>query len=267
VAVVLVALLATVGCSSTDDASGDFTPSHARVLTVATAEVPLPGFWDGTGSHPTGGFEFELAKDLAHQFGLKKVQVVIVPFDQIVAGHLGGADMALSDVTATPERGEVLDFSDPYLAATPAVLVRTGQSVPDLHTAEGLRWAVGRTSTLRDFLETTIRPTTTTHLSRTQHETVTAIEDHQVDAGLLDLPVAAAVARDSNGRLAVAGQFDSNDDLSAALPQGSGNLDATSSAIRALIADGTIAALAEKWLGITLDGTSADQVPLIRTQD
>ncbi len=264
---VLVTLLVVAGCSSSDDASGDFTPARAGVLTVATAEVPLDGFWDGTESHPTGGFEFELAKDLAHQFGLAKVRVVIVPFAQIVAGHLGGADMALSDVTATPERGEVLDFSDPYLAATPAVLVRAGQSVPDLHTAQGLTWSVGRTSTLRDFLENTIQPDHPARLSSSQHDTVSAVEGHQVDAGLLDLPVAAAVARDSHGVLAVAGQFDSNDDLSAALPQGSGNLDATSSAIRALIADGTIASLAEKWLGITLDGTSADHVPLIRTDD
>ena len=264
---VVVTLAVVAGCSSSDRASGDFRPAHAGTLTVATAEVPLDGFWDGTESHPTGGFEFELAKDLAHQFGLAHVRVVIVPFDQIVAGHLGGADLALSDVTATPTRGQVLDFSDPYLAATPAVLVRAGQSVPDLHTAQGLRWAVGRTTTLRDFLETTIRPTPPTRSSASQHETVSAVEDHQVDAGLLDLPVAAAVARDSDGRLSVAGQFDSNDDLSAALPQGSANLDATSSAIRGLIADGTIATLAEKWLGISIEGTSAEHVPLIRTDD
>ncbi len=262
----LVAVVVTAGCASTDRATGDFAPTHPGVLTVATAEVPLAGFWNGTESHPSGGFEFELAKDLAHRFGLAHVHVVIVPFTQIVAGHLGGADMALSDITATPERGEFLDFSDPYLAATPAVLVRTGQSVPDLHTAQDLRWAVGRSTTLQEFLENTIRPSTTIRLSSSQQETASAVEDHRVDAGLLDLPVAAAVARDSHGHLSVAGQFEANDDISAALPQGSANLDATSSAIRALIADGTIASLAQKWLGITLNGTSADHVPLIRTQ-
>ncbi len=192
--------------------------------------------------------------------------MVIVPFAQIVAGHLGGADLALSDLTATPERGQVLDFTDPYLAATPAVLVRTGRSVPDLHAAQSLSWAVGRNTTLRTFLGDTVRPEGKVQLSSSQHETAQAVEDGQVEAGLLDLPVAAAVARDSHGRLAVAGQFDSNDDISAALPQGSANLDATSSAIRGLIADGTIASLAKQWLGITLNGTSADQVPLIRTQ-
>jgi polar amino acid transport system substrate-binding protein len=270
--VLLVAMLVVVavtagGCASTDKASGDFTPTHHGVLTVATAEVPLDGLWNGTAAHPTGGFEYELAKDLAKQFGLATVKVVVVPFDQIIDGHLGGADLALSDLTATPERGQVLDFTGPYLTATPAALVRTGQSVPDLHTAQGLTWAVGRRTTLADFLDDTVQPNTTTKVTGSQHETVAAIEDHQVDAGLLDLPVAAAIARDSHGRLSVAGQFNSNDDISAALPQGSDNLDATSSAIRALIADGTIADLAEQWLGLRLDGTSADHIPLIRTED
>jgi ABC-type amino acid transport substrate-binding protein len=264
---VVVAAAVLSGCASSQEASGDFQSVHRNTLTVATGEVPLPGLWDGTPAKPTGGFEFELAKLLAERFGLHHLKVVVVPFSQIVAGHLGGADMALSDITATPERGQNLDFSTAYLAATPAVLVRAGQSVPDLKTAQDLVWSVGSTSTLRDFLEHTIQPNTTTHLARTQHDTVEAIEQHRVDAGLLDLPVAAAVAADSHGQLEVAGQFDSNDDISAALPQGSPNVDATSSAIRALIADGTINKLAKRWLGLSLSGTTADDVPLIRTQD
>ena len=269
---VALGLVAVVGltlaaCSSTDRASGDFQPARAGTLTVATGEIPVPGLWTGTPARPTGGFEYDLARDLAHQFGLAHVRVIVVPFDQIVSGHLHGADLALSDLTATPERGQVLDFTGPYLAATPSVLVRAGQSVPDLHTAQGLSWAVGRNTTLKDFLDTTIRPDGAVHVSGSQHETVDAVEQGHVDAGLLDQPVAAAPARDSGGRLDVAGQFDSNDDISAALPQGSANLDATSSAIRALIADGTVGALAQRWLGISLSGTSAEHVPLIRTQD
>ena len=262
---VAVLLSTVVGCASTNRATGDFTPLHPGVLTVATAEIPLPGLWAGTADHPSGGFEYALAKDLAKQFGLNRVKVVLVPFDRIITGHLGGADLALSDLTPTTERGRYLDFSDAYLAATPAVLVRRGQTVPDLHTAKMLTWAVGRHSTLRVFLTSTVRPNTPPFASSSQSETLSAIKTHRVDAGLLDLPVAAAIARESRGRLTVAGQFDQTDGLAAALPNGSANLDATSSAIRALIADGTIADQAKQWLGITLDGTQAQKVPLIRT--
>jgi polar amino acid transport system substrate-binding protein len=269
VAVAAALVLALVGsaCASTDSAAGDFTSVHRGVLTVATAEIPLPGLWTGTPHHPTGGFEYQLARDLAHKLGLGKVKVVIVPFTDIVTGHLEGADLALSDITATNARSQYLDFTDPYLAATPAVLVRAGRSVPDLKTAQGLSWAVGRSTTLADFLHDTVQPDHDPSISDSQAQTVAAVREGRVEAGLLDLPVAAAVARDSHGELAVAGQFDQSDDLSVALPNNSPNLDAVSSAVRALIADGTVASLAEQWLGLRLDGTTAEQIPVIPTQD
>jgi ABC-type amino acid transport substrate-binding protein len=222
--------------------------------------------WTGTPKHPTGGFEYELARALAKHFGLAHVKVVVIPFSTLVKGHLGSADLALSDMTPTAAREEVLDFTTPYLAATPAALVRTGQSVPDLNTAQGLKWAVGRSTTLRDFLEDSIQPTSPTLLTSSQHETIEAVERQKVDAGLFDLPVASAIARASGGKLHVAGQFELKDDVAAALPAGSANVDAVSTAIRGFEADGTLSDLARRWLGLTVDGFSADHVPLIRIE-
>ena len=263
---VLLAVTGLAGCGSKLRATGNFVPAHPNTLTVVTGEIPLVGFWEGTPDRPTGGFEYELAIELAKQFGLAHVNVVVVPFAQIVKGDLGGADLALSDITATKAREEVLDFAGPYLPATPAVLVRSGQDVPDLKTAQGLRWAVGKSTTLRDYLDNTIQPNPRSLYTSSQHETVQAILDHKVDAGLLDLPVASAIAHNSGGALEVAGQFELNDDLSAALPEGSDNRQAVDSALRRLTADGTIADLAQRWLGLDLSGDSANQVPLIQTE-
>jgi len=253
-------------CGSKVAASGDFHPEQPGTLTVATSEVPLTGFWEGTAAYPTGGFEYELARELAKRFDLEHVKVVVVPFGDIVSGDLGGADLGLSDITATSEREKVLDFTGPYLPATPAVLVRSGTDVPDLKTAQQLRWAVGKSTTLRSYLEDTIQPNDQPLLTSSRRETVAAVESHRVDAGLLDLPVASATAHASGGKLSIAGQFDLNDDISAALPQGSDNTDAVDSAIRAFIADGTIGSLAHEWLGLNTDGTSVEDVPLIRTE-
>jgi ABC-type amino acid transport substrate-binding protein len=266
-AVATVALVAGLsGCGLKGSASGDFHPRHEGVLTVATSEVPLPGFWEGTAAKPTGGFEYELARALADRFGLKSVKIVVMPFDRLVRGDLGGADLALADVTDTAEREKVLEFTGAYLAASPAVLVRTGKSVPDLKTARGLTWAVGRATTLQQFLDGTIRPTKPPLITSSRLETSAAVTEKSAEAGLLDLPVAAAIARESNGKLHVAGQFESNDDISAALPKGSSNVDAVASALRRFVADGTISSLARRWLGLRLNGTSADHVPLIRTE-
>jgi polar amino acid transport system substrate-binding protein len=252
-------------CGTKTSASGNFHPRRRGTLTVATSVVPLAGFWEGTADRPTGGFEYELARALAKRFGIAQIHVVVVPFSRLVAGDLGGADMALSDITATTGRRKVLDFTGPYLAATPAVLVPAGTVVPDLKTAQGLTWAVGEATTLLDFLNNTIQPDAKPLITASRQATIDAVKSHRVEAGLLDLPVAAAAARESSGGLAVAGQFDLNDDISAALPHGSSNTDAVDSAIRALQANGAIGALAHRWLGLHLDETSAQDVPLIRT--
>ena len=102
------------GCSSENDAAGTpFVPVHPGVLTVATAFLPAPGFWEG--NPPVSGFEAKLALALAQRLGLKRVQVVQVPFASIVSGHLDGADMAISQLTPTNEREQHLDFTTPYL--------------------------------------------------------------------------------------------------------------------------------------------------------
>ncbi|HEX4776266.1 MAG TPA: ABC transporter substrate-binding protein [Acidimicrobiia bacterium] len=266
VALLLVLAVVATACGMNVNAAGEFKARRHDTLTVATGEVPLTGLWEGTAAHPTGGFEYELARALAKHFGLKHLDVVVVPFSRLVQGDLGGADLALSDMTATAARERFLDFTNPYLRARPAVLVRNGRDVPDLHAAQGLSWAVGGASTLHDYLDDTISPDGPVLLTSSLAQTVTAIDDGRVDAGLLDLPVAAAVARASHGQLSVAGQFQKNDDVSAALPNDSPNVDAVSSALRALIADGTVSSLARRWLGLTVKGTSAVHVPLIRTE-
>src|SRR5437764_2500313 len=98
VALATLAFAALAGCANAGKgAGGRFTPRTPNTLTVATAQIPDPGFWTGTFARPTGGFEYALAQQLASRFGLDRIRVVRVPFAQLVRGHLGGADLALSD--------------------------------------------------------------------------------------------------------------------------------------------------------------------------
>ena len=76
---------------------------------------------------------------------------------------------------------------------------------------------------------------------------------------MLDLPVALGLAH-GNSRFHVLGQLDGEEDLAAALPNGSPNREIVDSAIRALQADGTIDDLVSRWLGKNVQG-----VPLILT--
>jgi hypothetical protein len=61
---------------------------------------------------------------MATRFGLRSVRIVVKRFHQIVAGDLGGADIALDLITPTSEREQHLQFSAPYLTAAPTIGVR-----------------------------------------------------------------------------------------------------------------------------------------------
>lgn len=263
-ALVLLVAGALTGCGSISASAGEFTPATPGVLTVATSAVPSPGFWEGTPSHPTGGFEYELAKELAGRFGLGRVAVKIVHFHRIVRGHLGGADLGIDLLTPTSEREEFLEFSAPYLKSAPTVLVRAGTEVPDLKTAQELRWGAIQSTTFVERIEDEIVPEGELVLYDGQQQVVAALEEGRIEATLLDLPLAVAIANQSGGKLEAVAQLPDKEALAVGLPKGSPNRQAVDSAIHALSADGTIEDLLEEWVGEeAADAETA--IPLLHT--
>jgi len=262
----MVGLVVLSGCGTapSGSASGVFEPNQAGVLTVAT-NLPSPGFWEGTAADPTGGFEYELALELADRFGLDTVRVVDIEFERLVAGDLGGADLALAELTPTAKREEVIDFSTAYLESHPGVLVRSGTEVTDLADARELRWGVQAGSIHVDFVEGAIRPTGGLWEFSDIGLVVGALEVGEIDAALLDLPSAVVQERITGGALVAVAQFANDDVLAAGLSRGSGNLEAVDAAIRAMHRDGTIERLAEQWLG-SASGNGVFDVPLIRSR-
>ena len=260
------ALAVGAGCGdrSTSAAAGTFTPRTPGTLIVATSEVPAAGFWLGTRRHPTGGFEYELARALADRFDLQSVRLRILHFHRIVAGHLGGADLALDLITPTAQREEHLDFSTPYLTDAPTAVVRTGTSIPDLATAQELRWGAIKATTFVGDIESMVAPDTPVDTFDGQREMLAALRDKRIDAVMFDLPLAVAIANQSHGRLDAAAQLPSKETIAAALPKGSDNVQAVDSAIRAFIADGSVNNWLDRWVGSEA-ANAETAIPLLRT--
>src|SRR5437763_13128896 len=260
----VVALPTACGAENSSPAAGNFNPHVRGVLTVATTVVPSPGFWEGTTTHPTGGLEYELAKDLAQRFGLKSVRIVLEHFHRIVSGQLGGADLALDLITPTAQRAQDLDFSSPYLDAAPTILVRIGTPVTDLDAAQRLRWGAVRATTFVNIINESIMPDGPMRIYDNTDEMLSALRTGKVDAVLLDMPLAVLTARRSHGRLRAAAQLPRRETIAAALPKGSSNFDAVDSAMRAFAADGTLQHLLRVWVGqAAADAESF--IPLLHT--
>ena len=249
-----------LGCGS---ASGTFHPGTPDTLTVVTEPLPVAGFWEGTDAKPTGGMEYALAQELRKRLGLARLVVRTRPFNRISAGDLAGADLALDLISPTDEREKMLDFTTPYTESPPALVTRAGREIPDVQTAQGLRWVAKRGTTFEGIIADQIRPDRPPMLVDTRAEVLDALSRGTADVAMFDLPAAAAIVHDDPG-LAVAGRLASTEPIAAALPKDSPNTQAVGAALRAMAADGTIDRLARRWLGTSLSD-SANAAPLIRT--
>jgi polar amino acid transport system substrate-binding protein len=254
------AALLVAACGSDRNAGARFQPAKPGVLTVATAFVPAPGFWEGRSAD--AGFEAALAKELARRLGLRSVAVRQVPFGSLVAGRLGGADLALSQLSPTDEREKSLDFTTPYLVAPAGVLAVRDARAADVKGLRGLRWVVSRFSTLTPIVKDEIRPDRAPVVVDDRAQALAVLRSGRADALLLDLPVALGLAHDDPAHFHVPGQLPADGDLAAALPAGSPNHEIVDSEIHRMQADGTIDKLVTRWLG-----EAEQDVPLIRTEE
>jgi ABC-type amino acid transport substrate-binding protein len=168
-------------------------------------------------------------------------------------------------ITPTAEREEVLEFSSPYFHSPPALLVRAGTDVPDVQTAQELRWAVGRNTTFEEIVADTIRPDAEPLRFEDRKAELAALRGSRVDVAMFDLPAAEAIAK-ADPRLEVAAKLSNTEPIAIALPKGSANVEAVSSAVRAMLADGTLDELAERWLGEPIEAGEGS-VPLLRTAE
>jgi polar amino acid transport system substrate-binding protein len=262
-AVVALAASVAISCGGDQDAGGSFDPSTPGTLTVATS-LPALGFWDGEDVDDlTGGFEWGIAEALGERFHVD-VTYLDLPFEQLAAGDLGEADVALAQISITDERLEIMDLSEPYYLTHAGALARNDVELRDLADAKELRWVVEESTTEQEFLEDVIRPDDEPIISADRAGTLDALRDGRAEVALLDLPTAMAAANQSPD-LEVPAQFATEEQYAVALPKDSENTEAVSTAIRAFASDGTIDDLIDTYLTPLLGG-DPDDIRLITTR-
>jgi polar amino acid transport system substrate-binding protein len=229
-------------------------------LTVETA-LPAPAWWNGDNVDSlTGGYEFEMAKDLCARLGVSKVRIVNVDFTALQAGKTKDFDLALSQITITDARKKNEDFSDSYFSSDQGILVNPGTTVTSVADAKKLQWGVQTGTTSEIFLNTKIKPDKTPKSFGQTTEMFTALKAKRIDAVLLDTSIVLAQAPLQNAQ--VVGQFRTGEVYGALLPKGSANLALVNTALAKLKSDGTLDALNTKWLVPAFKGDPS-KVPYI----
>lgn len=231
-------------------------PVSDGVLTVQTT-LPSPGWWKGVSPESiTGGYEYCLAANIAHRAGLDGVKVVNVSFDALVAGQTKDFDVAMAQISVTPEREEVVSFSAPYFDSNLGVLAPTGSDITEETIgAQTIGVQVGTTSV--DWVNEMLAPSQKPKNFQDTTTLVTAITSGLTDVAIQDTAIMLGFAKNSGGALEVIGQYESGEQYAAIYPQTSANSDAIDGAIEAMRGDGTLDKLSGTWLGPELGGDPA----------
>jgi polar amino acid transport system substrate-binding protein len=251
----LVALVAA-GCGSDEPTDTGAQSGGTEVsglitdgtLTVGT-ELPAPPFWIGDDYDSlTGGFEVDLAKEIAKRLNLGTTKFVEMPFTGLVAGQQCPCDINFSQVTITPDRAKVVQFSEPYFDANQGILVKKGTKVASLAEAKALKWGAQLNTTGAAYITDTIKPATEARLFDRTVDAFTALNAGQIQAVLLDTPIVLGAVEEKqvpDGE--VAGQFKTGEQYGAVLNKGSPNLNAFNTVIKTLKSEGFIDQLLQKY--------------------
>jgi len=261
-AVVIAAALTLTGCSSSDSATSE-SASCAKAdlatvtegkLTIATGE-PAYYPWIIDDAPETGnGFEGAVAYAVAKQLGFDAADVVWVrtTFDSAVTPGEKNFDFNLQQFSITEERKTAVDFSSPYYTASQAIVSFKGSkidgktSLADLKGAK-LGAAVGTTSL--DAISNQIGATP--QVFNDNAAGVSALKNKQIDGLVVDLPTAFYLSGVEVPNGLIVGQLPSSgagDQFGLLLTKGSKLTSCVTGAVDAITADGTLAAITDKWL-------------------
>jgi polar amino acid transport system substrate-binding protein len=146
-------------CASADMSAGDMLAKicESGTLRVATDPQypPASSLDEATGEWE--GFDVDTAEELAKRLGVE-VEWATPGWDVITAGRWNDRwDISVGSMTITPERAQVLDFTDPYYY-TPAQLAVNADNTDITEPADltGKKVGVGIATTYESYLEGTL---------------------------------------------------------------------------------------------------------------
>jgi polar amino acid transport system substrate-binding protein len=227
-------------------AAATFRPVRAGTLSVIT-NLPGPGFWEGSETDATkltAGFEYHVAQCLQQMFGLANFAVRDVPFREIETGTATDYDVALAQVSITPERANVVSFSVPYFESQPGILMPSSESITTLDEAKRASWGVQSGTTSVELLRRigVDNPRSWANLA----DAYAALRAGEIDAVLTDGAINLGEAAGSDGELHVTAQFaqpGGPERYGIVLPKGSANVGAVNAVIKAMRDSGQLTEL------------------------
>jgi polar amino acid transport system substrate-binding protein len=272
-AAALLPLLAAVACApaeqpaATPSASGspaadacateNLALKNPGQLTVGT-DSPAYDPWFSDNDPSNGkGFESAVAYAVAHELGFSKDQVawVKVPFNNSYAPGEKSFDFDINQISITPARAKVVDFSDGYYSAAQAVVALKGSkaaaatSLADLKPLKlGAQTGTTSLTAIRDGIQPDQPPLVFDDTNQAKQ----ALNNGQLDAFLVDLPTAFYIAAVEIPKATIVGQFQpesgQQEQFGMLFQKGSALVPCVNEALTRLKDSGELTAIEKRWL-------------------
>ena len=259
----LIASLLLVGCAAQQGSGGSAQGGSSEkscdiknpplfkegVLTVATDKPAYQPWFEGNPENYSG-FEGEVASEIAERMDLP-IEWVVEPFNKSYAPGSKDYDFDINQITITPERERVVDFSDGYFDNAQGVLVlkdspfADAQSISDLKDAR-IGAQVGTTGL--EFINETIQPNEEPKIYDSTNDARSALQSGQIDAMVTDLVTTVYLRDFEIDNSVVVGKYPRNEQFGMLFEQGNPLVGCVNQVLAKMKEDGTLQNLEEEYL-------------------
>ena len=254
----------TTAAASSCSSKADLNLHTAGQLTIGTDNPAFPPWFGGTPHKPwqvsdpnSGeGYESAVAYAVAKKLGFAKNEVkwIHVPFNNSFAPGPKAFDFDINQISFTPARATVVDYSDSYYDVNQSVVVNKGTPIASVTTVAGLKpYSLGAQlgTTSYQFIKDTIKPSKQPSVFPSNAGAVQALKNKQIDGLVVDLPTAFYVTAVQVPNSKVLGQFPAEpggEHFGMVFQKGNSLRGCVNKALDTLRSDGTLKQLQQQWL-------------------
>lgn len=244
-------------------AKANLTLVRGGKLTVGTDSPAYPPYFvtdDPTkqeGDPSSGqGFESAVTYALAEQLGFSKNEVewVTVPFNSSYAPGDKNFDFDINQISITPDRQKVVDFSDGYYLVNQSVVALNDSAIANAKSLADLKGAklgaqIGTTSL--DYITNVIQPAEKPYVYNDTNDAKSALANGQIDGIVVDLPTAFYVTAAEIDNSKIVGQFkaqEGGEQFGLLFGKGNPLVSCVNTALASLKSSGALQALQDQWM-------------------
>ena len=248
--------------AATDEcAYENLTTINPGMLTIGTDTPAYPPYFSDDDPTNGEGFESAVAYAVGSQLGFAPTDVKweVVPFNTSYAPGEKNFDFDINQISITPERSEVVDFSDGYYTVNQAVVAFNDSPIAGATTITELKDAklgaqVGTTSL--SFVTEVVQPTDEPYVFNDTNDAKSALQNGQIDGIVVDLPTAYYVTAAEFDDSKIVGQFQASaggEEFGLLFQKGNPLVNCVNKALTTLKDSGELQEIQDAWLA----GTSA----------